>query len=165
MVWGSGNFVGFRVECGWKYLLHCCIASVIIYTIRRVKFDIWFHSIEVSTYKIIRDINLIEIFEHRRVIDYENMNIQSRDMATESMRMFIYTKFILLIYEVYILLLLLLFIVCPTNLKFNFIRLKFYWNYISHILKMLIWYEYFYIDPLLIAKIWKFIQVMNSFEK
>lgn len=54
------------------------------------------------------------------------MNIQSRDMATESMRMFIYTKFILLIYEVYILLLLLLFIVCPTNLKFNFIRLKFY---------------------------------------
>lgn len=44
-------------------------------------------------YKIIRDINLIEIFEHRRVIDYENMNIQSCVMATVNVYIH-YTKFL-----------------------------------------------------------------------
>lgn len=47
-------------------------------------------------YKIIRDINLIEIFEHRRVIDYENMNIQSCVMATVNLCECLYT-----LYQIY----------------------------------------------------------------
>lgn len=144
-------------------ILLYCICYYLHHGELNLKFD--FSRSNVLTCKIIRDINLIEIFGHRRVIDYESMNIQSNVLWLPWIYANVYIhyiKFILLIYEVYVLL---LFIVCRTNLKFNFIRLKFYWNYISHILKMLIWYEYFYIDPLLIAKIWKFIQVINSFEK